>query len=123
MTDSSYNTTMSTGEEPRPRPLILLRGEVKTPPLSAAARREVGGLLRTLQNGGLLAMPVSRPMPSVGPRCHELRVNDENQTWRVVYRIDPDAIVVADVFGKKTRQTPKPVIDACRRRLAAYDRS
>jgi phage-related protein len=56
-------------------------------------------------------------MPSIGPRCHELRIVDETATWRVVYRIDVDAIVIADVFSKKTAATPKPVIDACGRRL------
>ena len=42
-------------------------------------------------------------------------------TWRLVYRIDPDAIVIAEVFKKKTPTTPKAVIDACRRRLSDYD--
>lgn len=32
-----------------------------------------------------------------------------------------DAIVIADAFGKKTQATPTPVIDACKRRLRAYD--
>ncbi len=39
-------------------------------------------LLRDLQEGESLGMPHSRPMPGIGPRCHELRVNDENKTWR-----------------------------------------
>ena len=56
-------------------------------------------------------MPYSRPMPSIGQRCHELRINDENATWRIVYRVDTDAIVIVEVFSKKTTQTPKPVID------------
>jgi phage-related protein len=55
------------------------------------------------------------------PRCHELRVNDENTTWRIVYRIDPDAIVILDVFSKKTAKTPKAVIENCKRRLKDYD--
>jgi len=66
-------------------------------------------------------MPHSRPMPSIGRNCHELRINDETSTWRVVYRIDDDAIVIVAVFPKKTAQTPKAVIDACRRRLRSYD--
>ena len=72
--------------------------------------------------GGLPAMPHSRPMPSVGPRCYELRVNDGNKTWRVVYLIAADAIVVLDVFAKKSRATPKRVIDRCKRRLRRYER-
>jgi len=100
---------------------MWLHGEVRTPPLSAAARIEAGVLLRRLQRGDPLGLPQSRPMPSIGRRCHELRVPDEDATWRIVYRVDADAIVVAEVFAKKTQATPKPVIDACKRRLRAYD--
>ena len=78
-------------------------------------------MLRFLQEGQVLSMPHSRPMPSIGPRCHELRVRDEKHNWRIIYRIDQDAIVIADVFAKTTQQTPKRVIDACRNRLARYD--
>ena len=103
------------------KPLVWLRGEVKTPPFSAAALLEVGMLLRRLQAGEKLSMPHSRPMASISPRCHELRVVDEEKTWRIVYRIDPDAIVIADVFPKTTQQTPARVIANCRRRLRLYD--
>ena len=102
--------------------LMVLKGEIKTPPMSEEARREVGYLIRLLQSGELLSMPLSRPMPSIGARCHELRVNDRTKTWRVIYRIDPDAILVVDIFSKTTRETPKRVIDECRRRLKLYDR-
>jgi len=78
-------------------------------------------LLRQLQRGELLSMPQSRPMPGVGPRCHELRINDANGTWRVMYRIDDDAIVILEVFAKKTGKTPKTIIDTCRKRLKEYD--
>jgi phage-related protein len=98
-----------------------LYGEVKTPPLSAPARLEAGFLLRRLQKGETLSMPHSRAMASIGPRCHELRINDKKQTWRIIYRIDKDAVVIAEVFSKKTTQTPKPIIDACQRRLKEYD--
>lgn len=106
---------------PADKPLVWLRGEVKSPPFSAAARLEAGWLLRRLQQGERLGMPHSRPMPSIGPRCHELRVLDADKTWRVVYRLDADAVVVADVFQKTTPQTPARVIEDCRRRLARYD--
>lgn len=78
-------------------------------------------LLRRLQRGESIGLPHSRPMPSIGGRCHELRIIDEKATWRIVYRIDPDAIVIADVFGKKTQATPPQVIAACKRRLREYD--
>ena len=78
---------------PASKPLVWLHGEVKTPPLSATARVGAGLLL-----------------------C---RLGDS--TWRIAYRVDPDAIVVADVFRKTTQATPHAVLDACRRRLRAYD--
>jgi phage-related protein len=106
---------------PKDKPLAWLHGEIKTPPLSRSARLEAGFLLRQLQRGELLSMPQSRPMPSVGPRCHELRINDVTGTWCVVYRIDNDAIVILEVFAKKTGKTPKTVIDTCRKRLKEYD--
>ena len=66
-------------------------------------------------------MPESRPMSAIGARCHELRINDRDATWRVVYRTDPDAIVIAEVFAKKTARTQKTVIELCRTRLKEYD--
>jgi len=60
-------------------------------------------------------------MPPIGRRCHELRIVDEQATWRIVYRVDPDAVVIAEVFSKKTAATPKRVIETCKRRLKDYD--
>ena len=103
------------------KPIVWLHGEIQTPPFSAAARVEAGLLLRRLQRGEKLALPHSRPMPAIGRRCHELRVQDEDATWRIVYRIDPDAIVILEVFSKKSQQTPRAVIDTSRERLRRYD--
>jgi len=103
------------------KPLAWLHGAVKTPPFSEEARLEAGFLLRRLQKGEKIGMPQSRPMPSIGPRCHELRITDESVKWRIVYRFDPDEIVIAEVFRKKTRTTPKDVIEVCRDRLRRYD--
>ena len=60
-------------------------------------------------------------MRSIGRRCHELRVPDKDHTWRIVYRIDTDAIVILEVFAKATRETPQDVIDTCKGRLKQYD--
>jgi len=89
--------------------------------MSPRARVEAGYLLGLAQEGVKLEMPQSRPMPDVGSRCHELRITDEYIEWRVIYRIDDRAVAVVDIFEKKTRATPKRIIEACRRRLAAYD--
>jgi phage-related protein len=89
--------------------------------MSQSARIEAGYLLRLLQRGDSVGMPHSRPMPAIGSRCHELRIVDANKIWRIIYRIDSDAVVITDVFEKKTQKTPKRVIDACKRRLRDYD--
>jgi phage-related protein len=104
------------------KPLAWLHGEVKTPPFSRDARLEAGTLLRELQEGETLGMPSSRPMPSIGPGCHELRITDENIIHRVFYAVRPDAIVVLGVLsGKKTTKTPQEQIRISRRRLRRYE--
>ena len=102
------------------RPLVWLHGEIKTPPFSADARIEAGVLLRRLQVGESIPLPHSRRMPGIGKACHELRIQDENKTWRIIYHIDSEAIVILDVFTKTTQQTPKSVIDICKARLKFY---
>ncbi len=103
------------------KPLAWLHGEVKTPPFSQEARIEAGVLLRQLQEGETLGLPHSRPMPSIGTRCHELRIRDVDQNWRIIYRVDADAILIVAVFNKTTRATPKNVIEVCKKRLSQYD--
>ncbi len=105
---------------PRDKPLAWLRGEVKTPPFSQDARIEAGFLLRRLQRGESIGLPHSRPMPAIGAGCHELRIDDREQTWRIVYHIARDAIVILDVFSKKTPATPPTVITECRKRLETF---
>jgi len=101
---------------------VWLAGKLKTPPLSLRARVSVGRLLRQLQRGERLRMPDSRPMPSIGPRCHELRVEDGGIAWRVFYRLDDDAVVILDVLEKKTGKAPTLWIVRCRLRARRYDR-
>ena len=103
------------------KPLIWLSGEVKTPPFSQAARLEAGMLLRRLQSGESLGLPQSRPMTSIGRRCHELRIVDETRSWRILYRLDHDAVVILAVFKKTTRTTPDRIIQQAKRRLSQYD--
>jgi phage-related protein len=104
-------------------PLVWLHGEIKTPPFSRAARIEAGFLLRRLQMGEQISMPASRPMPEIGKSCHELRVPDGDVTWRLLYCLEPDAVVILEVFSKRTRTTPKHVLDAAKRRLRSYEQS
>jgi phage-related protein len=60
-------------------------------------------------------------MPSIGPSCHELRIPDAGVTWRIVYRVDDDAVVIAEVFPKKQQATPVRVIRVSKDRLRRYD--
>lgn len=102
-------------------PLVWLGGEVRTPPFSATARLEAGAHLRRLQRGESLGMPHSRPMPSIAPRVHELRIRDGARTWRIIYRIEPDAIVIGEVFAKTTRRTPHAIVERCRQRFRRFE--
>lgn len=119
MSDRTYPRTEPIAD----RPLVWLKGEVKTPPFSDTARRQAGWLLRRLQRGETLGMPESRPLSALGRRCHELRVREHGsgKTWRIIYRIDADAIVVVEVFAKQSQKTPRTAVANARRRLAEYD--
>jgi phage-related protein len=103
--------------------LIWLADEIKTPPFYRSVRIEVGFLLQQLLNGELPTLPMSKPMSSIDDRCHELRVNDlnNNKNWRVVYRIDDDAVIILEVFAKTTKKTPDLIIDRSQKRLGLYD--
>jgi phage-related protein len=97
-----------------------MHGEIKTPPFSREARLEAGFLLRKLQLGESLSLPHSRPLPVIGKACHELRTIDKNKTWRIIYSIEIDAVVILEVFAKKTNKTPKRVIEISQQRLNLY---
>jgi len=60
-------------------------------------------------------------MPAIGTRCHELRINDDNLAWRIIYRIYSDAILIVEVFEKKTNKTPIAIINRCKQRIKRYD--
>ena len=90
---------------PDDKPLLWMAGEVQSPPFSDEARLEAGFLLRRLQRGDRLSMRHSRAMPFIGSGCHELRIVDRDATWRIICFLDEDAVVILEVFSKKSRQT------------------
>jgi phage-related protein len=102
------------------KPLVWMKGEVKTPPFTTEARIEAGVLLRRLQQGEKIGLPQSRPMPVIGPKCHELRIQDESTKWRIFYHLASDAVVILAVAGKDTRATPQQTIKNCQKRLQHY---
>ena len=103
-----------------PKTLVWLKGRVKTPPFSRKARRDIGAALRLVQDGYALSMPLSRRMPRLGARCHELRITDEKKEWRILYRVDAAELLIVDVFVKKRMQTATSIIDEGKRRLAKF---
>ena len=106
---------------PKDKPLVWMHGEISTPPFTENARIEAGYLLRQIQKGIKLSLPQSRPMPSIGTQCYELRINDKNLTWRIIYQIFADAILILEIFEKKTNKTPKSIIDVCKQRAKRYE--
>jgi phage-related protein len=46
---------------------------------------------------------------------------DADVTWRLMYRLDPDAVLIGEIFAKKSRTTPKAVIDTCKMRFKQYN--
>lgn len=86
--------------------------------LPTEVRREFGKAIFDLQNGQTLSMPLSRPMPSVGPGVSELRVKTRQGNYRIFYYTHGDTgVVVFHTFNKKTEQTPKHEIEVGRKRL------
>ena len=69
----------------------------------------------------MLSLPHSRPMKEIGQRCHELREKDQGTFWRIIYRIDQDAIIILAIFRKQKNQTPKYIINDSKTRLKLYD--
>jgi phage-related protein len=105
---------------PRDKPLVWLRGEIKTPPFSPEARIEAGFLLSPVAAGRIAQFAGVATHAGHRRSCHELRIGDRDHTWRIVYHIAADAIVVLEVFSKKTAAIPHSVAADCRRRLQAY---
>ncbi len=53
-----------------------------------------------------------KPMPSVGPGSHEIRIRDEAGAYRVIYVAKfKDAVYVLHAFQKKTRKTRQADMD------------
>ena len=103
------------------KPLVWLRREVRSPPLSRNARVQLGYRRRLLQEGMVLGMPHCRSLKAAGRSCYELRVRDAGVNWRLVFRVDHDAVVVAGLFTKTSRAATDRLIEKSRRRLAEYD--
>jgi phage-related protein len=86
-------------------------------------RMDLADALARLDEGETLAMPLSRPMPILGPRAHELRLRGPSGTYRVVYMLHAGArVYVVHAFKKTTRATAKRDLDIARRRMRIIPR-
>jgi len=108
-------------KRPERKPLIWLHGEIKSPPFTLEGKQEAGMLLRLLQEGFRLALPQAEPLPDLGHRCGALRVRDAEHNWRIMFRLDSDAVLVLEIYPKKTRKIPEEVMKRCKKRLKDYD--
>jgi phage-related protein len=59
-------------------------------------------------------------MPSIGPNCHELRIVDQHTAWRIIYYLAEDAVVILEVFKKKSQAMPRKFLNTARERLKTY---
>lgn len=82
-----------------------------------SARQDAGYQLDKVQRG---ERPDDvKPMPSIGRGAEEIRVWDDQGTYRVIYTARlADAVYVLHAFQKKTRVTAKRDIDLARERFA-----
>lgn len=79
-------------------------------------RQDAGHQLDKVQNG---EQPDDfKPLTTVGAGVEEIRVWDDEGTYRVIYtaRIE-DMVYVLHAFKKKTQETPKAEIDTAKNRL------
>jgi phage-related protein len=77
-----------------------------------------GKAIYDLQIGRALSMPLSRPMPVVGPGVSEIRVHDASGTYRAFCVVRTSlGVLVFHVFVKKTRATSQHEIRLGKRRL------
>jgi phage-related protein len=81
-------------------------------------RRAFGKAIYDIQSGHTLTMPLSRPMPGLGPGASELRIRDASGIYRVFYLVKlADAILVFHAFVKKTQKTPERELTVGKKRL------
>ncbi|OYW36207.1 MAG: hypothetical protein B7Z35_13275 [Hydrogenophilales bacterium 12-61-10] len=81
------------------------------------ARQDAGYQLDKLQRGG---QPDDfKSMPSIGKGVEEIRIWNDEGTYRVIYTARmADAVVVLHAFQKKTQTTSKRDLETARERFA-----
>lgn len=81
-------------------------------------REDLADALARLEEGHVLSMPLSRPMPIIGKGVHELRLKERSGIYRVVYvLLSADNIYLLHGFQKKTEAIPFQNVELAKRRL------
>jgi len=104
-----------------------LHGEIKTPPFTATARLEAGFAASPIANAGeKIGLPQVRLMPRHWARAVQSYVfRTRTVTWRILYRLDTDAIVIVAVVLRRKKLPPPPatIVTTAKARLRQYDRA
>lgn len=86
--------------------------------LDIETKREIGTLLMILQSGKRLGEPQSKPMKSIHPNAHEIRIKDRKGAYRVIYVLNIGGLIlIPHAFTKKTQKTPMKEIELSINRL------
>jgi len=81
-------------------------------------RGDLADAVARLERGQILAMPLSRPMPSAGSAIHELRFRDRTGIYRLLYWLPGGGVVyLLHAFKKTSRKTPRRAVETARKRL------
>jgi phage-related protein len=88
-----------------------------------AIREDLADAVARLEEGHSLSMPLSRPMPSIGPGAHELRLRDRSGVYRVIYAVVlKSGIYLLHAFKKTSGKTAQRNIEIARERLEEVNR-
>lgn len=97
---------------------ILKACEKELKDFSDEVKGDIADALARLDEGLNLSMPLSRPMPSICPGAHELRLKDRSGIYRVLYFIRrQNDIWLVHAFKKKTQVTPIQNIEVAKKRI------
>ena len=99
---------------------IKFYAEIKSPPFESEARLEIGGILRSFQEGEILGDPMVKPIRQIGRLCYEIRYISVQHNWRVYLAVRTD-IVVLVIEDKKSDSISKSTIETCKSRLRSYE--
>jgi phage-related protein len=97
---------------------ILSRCQKEIADFPDDVRGEIADAAARLEAGHILSMPLSRPMPSIGKGCHELRFRDRAGVYRVIYAfVRQREIWFLHAFRKKTEKTSDQNLQTAKLRL------